>query len=242
MLRNELIIEQIAFHCVTADKEDKGIKVDLSSLPRRIDEFNQAGILLGSKVDGRFKIEEILYYSPNTIVYQAWDEERDAPAAVKVFRNELEEGSRALNIFEIEQKIMAHHSGQPGFLAYFAHGKDASSNLCYIAMELISGKSVYEIMMDSEWKIPLNRAVDLLLSLCRPLSALHRSAALLNRYPQADGIAHRDLKIENIIVRSTDGSVCLIDFGAARPLLRKKLPWLWPLRTGETIRVEFVCR
>ena len=81
---------------------------------------------------------------------------------------------------------------------------------CYLAMELVPGRSLGEVLRD-EGKLAPARAEALARDVASALVALH-----------AAGIVHRDVKPENILVRP-DGSAVLTDLGLARSALFKTM-------------------
>ncbi len=81
---------------------------------------------------------------------------------------------------------------------------------CYLAMELVPGRSLSEVLRDERSLAPARAAV-LARDLASALAALHGA-----------GIVHRDVKPENILVRP-DGSAVLTDLGLARSALFKTL-------------------
>jgi serine/threonine protein kinase len=77
----------------------------------------------------------------------------------------------------------------------------------YIAMELIEGRSLRSYVGDTS--VPRERRIRWLVDIAHALAAAH------NR-----GLVHRDVKPENVMIR-TDGVVKVLDFGIARRVLLK---------------------
>jgi tetratricopeptide (TPR) repeat protein len=75
----------------------------------------------------------------------------------------------------------------------------------WIVMEYVQGRSLAEILRDSG-SLPAGAAVDLARQVAEGLAAAH-----------AQGLVHRDLKAENVMVTSA-GQAKILDFGLARPL------------------------
>jgi serine/threonine-protein kinase len=93
------------------------------------------------------------------------------------------------------------------------YGRDADG-LCYIAMELLDGQSLFALLREARGPLPDRRTVDLLRQVLAALAVAHEM-----------GVVHRDLKPENIIVlqsKSDDGNVSetvkVCDFGMAKVL------------------------
>ena len=81
---------------------------------------------------------------------------------------------------------------------------------CYLAMELVDGRSLAELLRE-RGKLDARAVASIGLDVARALSALH-----------AADIVHRDVKPENILVRP-DGSAVLTDLGLARSALFRTL-------------------
>ncbi|GIV18050.1 MAG: hypothetical protein KatS3mg022_3485 [Armatimonadota bacterium] len=73
----------------------------------------------------------------------------------------------------------------------------------YIAMELLTGKTVRQLLHE-KGKIPVDQALNILLQVARALDYAHKQ-----------GVVHRDVKPDNIVV-TEEGLVKLTDFGIAR--------------------------
>jgi len=82
---------------------------------------------------------------------------------------------------------------------------EAGPGLKYISMAYIEGESL-RVIIQREGKLPVERAVTLLLELCAGLEAAHEV-----------GVVHRDFKPENILVDAR-GQPFITDFGVARSM------------------------
>ncbi|MEA5621143.1 protein kinase [Cronbergia sp. UHCC 0137] len=78
----------------------------------------------------------------------------------------------------------------------------------YLVQEWIEGKTLTEIL-ESQQKISENTVRQILVSLLSVLDYIH-----------SKGIIHRDIKPDNIIIRSQDQKPVLIDFGAVKETIR----------------------
>ena len=72
----------------------------------------------------------------------------------------------------------------------------------YIAMELVEGKTVRELIVSGS--LPIRKAIEIAAQVAEGLTKAHEA-----------GIAHRDLKPENLMI-SHDGFVKILDFGLAK--------------------------
>lgn len=80
-----------------------------------------------------------------------------------------------------------------------------ANTLYYLAMEYIEGKSVQN-MIDEQGSLEEELALDIILQIARALA-----------YIQEQGIVHRDVKPDNVLM-TADGVVKLCDLGFAKPL------------------------
>jgi serine/threonine-protein kinase len=122
-------------------------------------------------------------------------------AAIKV----IEYGSaEALARFRLEASVCAQIA-HPGVVDVFDADLDDATACCFIAMELLEGRTLRDVMDDPS-STP-QQVIELLLGALPPLSAAH-----------AKGFVHRDLKPENLFVLDRPAGemrVKLLDFGIA---------------------------
>jgi serine/threonine protein kinase len=108
----------------------------------------------------------------------------------------------ALARFRLEASVSAQLN-HPGIVDVFDADQDAGTGSCFIAMELLEGCTLRQVM-DDRTATPAH-VLQLLIAALDPLGAAH-----------ANGFVHRDLKPENLFVLATPGSgprVKLLDFG-----------------------------
>jgi len=119
-------------------------------------------------------------------------------AAVKVIRlSDVQEGGRWF-LREVEALARLSH---PGIVAIRSPGMDVQRGLLYIAMELVEGETLLNILRRGPLPAPMFRRL------------LGRVAEAL-AFAHDNGIYHRDIKPSNIMLRP-DGSPVLVDFGVA---------------------------
>ncbi len=135
-------------------------------------------------------------------VYQARQLSLNRTVAIKVLPAALvsEAESDFAERFRLEAKTMAKLS-HPGIVSVFDSGE--AGGLLYIVMEYVDGTDVAR-MIQSEGKLPPERAIALLAEVC---DALH--------YAHQNGVIHRDLKPANLLV-TREGRVKIADFGLAK--------------------------
>jgi eukaryotic-like serine/threonine-protein kinase len=143
-------------------------------------------------------------------VYLAEDMHLRRKVALKMLAPELTRDERGLRRFEHEAHA-ASALNHPNILTIHEFGQ--ANGLHFIASEFIDGVTLSQRLVSG--RIELNAAVDIAIQMASALAAAH-----------ASGIVHRDIKPDNVIVR-TDGIVKVLDFGIAK---------LSGRRTSETIR------
>jgi serine/threonine protein kinase/TolB-like protein len=143
-------------------------------------------------------------------VYVAEDTRLRRRVAIKLLVPELTRDERNLRRFEQEARA-ASALNHPNILTIYEFGQ--FDGLCFIASELIEGSTLRQRM--AKGRLELHVTIDIAIQIASALSAAH-----------ACGIVHRDIKPDNVIVR-TDGIVKVLDFGIAK---------LSESRVGETIR------
>ena len=109
------------------------------------------------------------------------------------------------------EALAASALNHPNILTIYEFGQ--ADGLHFIASEFIDGATLRQRMANG--RLELNASIDIAIQIASALAAAH-----------ASGIVHRDIKPDNVIVR-TDGIVKVLDFGIAK---------LSERRVGETIR------
>ena len=132
-------------------------------------------------------------------VYRARDTKLAREVAIKVLPSELSGDLHRLERFEKEART-ASALNHPNIVTIYEVGRlDATS---FIAMELVAGKTLRELMIPGA--LPLKRLLAVAAQAADGLAKAH-----------AAGIVHRDLKPENLMV-TRDGFVKILDFGLAK--------------------------
>ena len=154
---------------------------------------------IGSVLDGKYKILSVIGRGGTSVVYLAMNERVNRFWAVKEIVKE-DYGSFALDKKELELMKELRHPSIPG-IADVIDSRDR----ILIVMDYVEGRSL-DIRLREEGAQPWERVLDWGRQLCGALLYLH------SRRPP---VIYRDLKPANVIEKP-DGSVALIDFGAAR--------------------------
>ena len=132
-------------------------------------------------------------------VYRATDSRLGRDVAIKVLPEAFAADKERLARFEQEARAASALS-HPNILTVFDVG--AASGQSYIAMELVEGRSLRELL-DGE-PLSLRKGLDISAQIAEGLAKAHGA-----------GIVHRDLKPENVMI-SKDGFVKILDFGLAK--------------------------
>jgi serine/threonine-protein kinase len=133
-------------------------------------------------------------------VYEAVDLRLDRIIALKVMHRHLAEDPDFVARFEREAKSAARLS-HPHVVAVYDQGH--ADGLIYLAMEMVPGRTLRDVMRDYGPLTP-EQALVILDPVLEGLAAAH-----------AAGFVHRDIKPENVLL-ADDGRVKVADFGLAR--------------------------
>ncbi|HKE05095.1 MAG TPA: bifunctional serine/threonine-protein kinase/formylglycine-generating enzyme family protein, partial [Blastocatellia bacterium] len=163
----------------------------------------QSGRLLG----GRYKLEQCIGSGGMGEIYRARRTHIGDTVAVKVLRPDVVENEKSRQRFyrEARAAAMLHH---PNAVVIHDFGED-DDGTAYIVMELLVGRSLRQLLAQ-EGLTSSVRAYGIIRQASAALDAGHRN-----------GIVHRDIKPDNIILLdSNDGAdhVKILDFGIAKVL------------------------
>jgi serine/threonine-protein kinase len=154
---------------------------------------------------GQYDIDRVLGQGAMGTVFLGKDRALDREVAIKVVAVEVASSPVLRERFLQEARVVARLR-HPNIVAVYAAG-EADGQL-YFAMELVRGESLRELLQ-REGRIPADRA----------RSILHDLALALD-YAHSQGVVHRDVKPENILLDAETGRAMLTDFGVARALER----------------------
>ncbi|OIP77881.1 MAG: hypothetical protein AUK48_02975 [Oscillatoriales cyanobacterium CG2_30_44_21] len=141
------------------------------------------------------------------IVYEAVETTSDQPKILKVLKQELNEDSKAVSLFQQEAFVLGQieHAGIPKIETYLHHHFQNGTMIHGILMQKIEGLNLEQWINQRERKpIAQKRAIAWLKQLVEILTLVH-----------SKGYFHRDIKPANIML-SPSGQLVLIDFGTAR--------------------------
>ena len=156
--------------------------------------------LIGTELDGRYRVLERLADGGMATVYLAVDTRLEREVALKVMRPDLAQDPAFVARFHREARSAARLS-HPNVVGVFDQGEDRGQ--MFLAMEYVPGQTLRQVL-DAEGALSPRAATDILLPVLAALGAAHDA-----------GLIHRDVKPENVILRE-DGVVKVADFGLAR--------------------------
>jgi eukaryotic-like serine/threonine-protein kinase len=140
------------------------------------------------------------------VVYEAEDLILGRHVALKFLPDDLAQDAQALQRFSWEARA-ASALNHPNICTVYEIDKVAGQS--FIAMELLEGKTLGEVMRDRP--VPLDHLLDWGIEIADGLDAAHTK-----------GVLHRDIKPGNIFLLRR-GSIKLLDFGVAKPMLSRSL-------------------
>lgn len=164
------------------------------------------GFLVSLDRLGPYVLDELIGHGASCRVWRAKPADGSAPVAIKILRSERADEPDSRARFLAEGQLLVDHP-IPGAVKVLDIVDDPERPA--IVMELLDGPTLRKLLSD-EGQLAPERAVDLLSQLGATLAAAHKA-----------GIAHGDVKPENVIVtRDEQGleSPIITDFGLARVL------------------------
>ena len=173
----------------------------------------------GTILNDRYIIGDSVGAGGFGITYKAWDQKLQVAVAVKEYyptgivnrapgtpdvkiyaQSRMAEFQEGIDGFLEEARRMAKFNGSRNIVNVYDFFEE--NNTAYIVMEFLDGVGLNTFLRDNE--LDYESSLEIIRIVCDALKTVH-----------ADGIIHRDISPDNIFL-CTDGTVKLIDFGAAR--------------------------
>jgi serine/threonine-protein kinase len=156
--------------------------------------------LIGTSLD-KYEVLQKVGEGGMATVYRGRHATLDRDVAIKVLHPHLSSSVRNRKRFAREAKAI-EHLRHANILEIFDYsGIDASD--CYIVTEFVHGETLTHLLQRRGRVV--SEVTSLIgIALCRALA-----------YAHAEGVLHRDIKTDNVMLR-VDGTIKLMDFGIAR--------------------------
>ena len=160
--------------------------------------------LLGQVLAGKYRIDERLNEGGMGAVYRGTHVLMEKTVAVKVLRPSLAADEKIVARFSREARAASRIS-HPHALSVTDFG-ESEDGVVFLVMEYLDGKTLKEIIRE-EGPMPLPRVVEIIRQVGGALDAAH-----------GQGVVHRDLKSENIMLLNSAGPdyAKVLDFGIAK--------------------------
>ena len=180
---------------------------DSAARPEKTERISVSGDLRIGRTIGDFLVESPIGQGGMGTVYRGRQLSLGRPVALKFLRPGPGIDARAVARFESEARLAASLN-HPNVVQIYALG--ACDDLPFIAMELVQGRNLGQILSDRVdaglGPLPVEECI-----------AAMRQAALGLQAAAELGLVHRDIKPENLMI-TPKGVVKVADFGLARDL------------------------
>jgi tRNA A-37 threonylcarbamoyl transferase component Bud32 len=158
--------------------------------------------VIGSLLDGRYRLEEKLGSGGMSTVYRAFDETLERWVAIKLMHRDLSADADQLERFRREARTAAALS-HPHVVTIINAGEDEGHP--YIVLEYVEGETLKD-RIKRDGPLPPGEAVAYAIEIARALEVAHDAR-----------LVHRDIKPQNILI-DLEGRAKVTDFGIARSL------------------------
>lgn len=163
-------------------------------------------LTVGTVVDGKFEIQELLGQGGMGAVYRALHRDLEKNIALKVLKPGLLQDEDKVLRFRNEARLLSSMD-HPNIVRVYAVGL-AETGQPYMAMDLIAGEPLSDVIA-RKGRLEEREAVEIAIEICHALQYAHEHQ-----------IIHRDIKPSNILFATADdgNNVKLVDFGIAKEL------------------------
>ncbi|MEU4429038.1 protein kinase, partial [Actinoplanes sp. NPDC024001] len=171
-----------------------------------------ADTLIGTTIDGRYRITGRVARGGMATVYRATDERLERTVALKIIHPSQATNVHFVDRFTDEAKTIARLT-HPNVVAVYDQGRH--QGLPYLVMEFVQGRTLRDLLSQRHKLSPVE-ALAILEQMLAAIAAAHRA-----------GLVHRDVKPENVLVAEApsggtadlvDAVVKVADFGLARAI------------------------
>ena len=156
-------------------------------------------------------------------VYRARDISLEREVAIKVLPEDVATDAKRLRRL-VQEARAASALNHPNIVTVYGVGE--ANSVSYVAIELVEGKTLTEMMMSSA--LSTKKVLEIGSQIADGLAAAHEA-----------GIVHRDLKPANVML-TRDGVVKILDFGLAKKRAPMDSPSISRTVTADTLPGEVV--
>lgn len=156
----------------------------------------------GDQFGPRYRIESLLGRGGMGLVYKAEDIELGRTVALKLVRPELTLDDDAMRRFK-QELLLASRVTHPNILRI--HDLGEVEGVKFISMAYVEGMDLHHVLKQ-QGRLPVEQTLKIARELAAALDAAH-----------TEGVIHRDLKPQNVLVDS-EGRAYVSDFGLAKSL------------------------
>jgi tetratricopeptide (TPR) repeat protein len=154
----------------------------------------------GLEIGHRYRVKSLLGMGGMGAVYLVHDKELDRDVALKLIRSDIAEDTDALARFKREIQLSSRVT-HPNVLRVFDLGE--MDGIKFLTMQFVDGRDLSTILK-KQGKLPTDRLLRIFRQVAEGLKAAHDQ-----------GVIHRDLKPQNIMLDASD-RVFVTDFGLAK--------------------------
>ncbi len=160
--------------------------------------------LVGQTLAEKYRVEELIAEGGMGAVYRGTHVLMDKTVAIKVLHPALAADDKIVARFSREARAASRIS-HPHALSVTDFG-ESENGVVFLVMEYLKGLTLKEVI-HSEGQMPLPRVIEIVRQISGALEAAH-----------AEGVVHRDLKSDNIMLLDIGGGdwAKVLDFGIAK--------------------------
>jgi eukaryotic-like serine/threonine-protein kinase len=158
--------------------------------------------VIGTLLNGRFRLDEKVGSGGMSTVYRAFDPTLERWVAIKLMHRDISTDPDQLERFRREARAVARLN-HPHVVTVIDAGEDDGTP--YIVFEYVEGETLKE-RIRRQGRLPVSEAVAYAIEVGRALSCAH-----------SNRLVHRDVKPQNVLI-DPDGRAKVTDFGIARSL------------------------